>query len=201
MKYTEILQNIKEPIFSLQDLAMLGQKVIPSQISEMAKKGDLIRLKNGIYAISSRQNEISMEHVAFRLYSPSYVSLEWAMHKHGLMPDVPFNVTSVSPKPTRAFKNGKGTFFYRSIKRDYFFGYEKKEDRAGQPYLLAEPEKALLDYFYFNLPSLKTKGDIEGLRLNPFTLKELDVKKIGSYSKMFNNKSLDYLVLCLLQIK
>ena len=45
MKYTQLLENLKTPIFSLHDLAMLGQKAIPSQISNLAKKGDIIDIK------------------------------------------------------------------------------------------------------------------------------------------------------------
>ncbi|OHA42430.1 MAG: hypothetical protein A3H68_00470 [Candidatus Taylorbacteria bacterium RIFCSPLOWO2_02_FULL_46_40] len=197
MKYTELLENLKKPIFSLQDLALYGQKIIPSQLSVMADKGDIIRLKNGLYVIASRKDNLAPEHIAFRLYEPSYVSLEWALQKHGLMPEIPFNVTSVTAKTTRTFTNFFGSFFYKSIKPDLFFGYEKREDVLGQPYLLAEPEKALLDYLYFNLSHIKTDTDVEGLRLNPFTIKELDEKKLASYAKIFDSERLDHILLCL----
>jgi len=197
VKYTQLLENLKKPIFSLQDLVLYGQKVIPSQISGMAKKGDIIRIKNGLYALASRKNDLAPEHIAFRLYEPSYVSLEWALQKHGLMPDIPFNVTSVTAKATRTFKNPFGAFFYRSVKPDLFFGYEKREDAPGQPYLLAEPEKALLDYLYLNLPRIRGEHDIEGLRLNPFALKELDAKKLIAYARVFDDRRLDHVISCL----
>ena len=197
MKYTQLLENLKTPIFSLHDLAMLGQKAIPSQISNLAKKGDIIRLKNGLYLIASRKNDVMSEYVSSRIYDPSYISMEWALYKHGLMPDIPFSVTSITAKPTRDFQTPLGLFIYKSVKPDLFFGYTKREDASGQPYLLALPEKALLDYFYFNLPRLKDQDDIDSLRLNPFTLKEMDVKLLREYARVFDNPRLDSLISCL----
>jgi predicted transcriptional regulator of viral defense system len=197
MKYSELLENLKSPIFSLHDLAILGQKAIPSQISNFAKKGDIIRLKNGLYLIASRKSDVMLEHIAFRMYDPSYVSLEWALYKHGLMPDIPYNVTSVTAKPTRDFKTPLGSFIYKSMKPDLFFGYMKKEDVADQPYLLALPEKALLDYLYQNLSRLNGQADIDGLRLNPFTVKKLDTKILREYARVFDNPRLDSLISCL----
>jgi predicted transcriptional regulator of viral defense system len=197
MKYSQLLQNLKNPIFSLHDLAMLGQKAIPSQISNFAKNGDIIRLKNGLYLIASRKNDVVSEYAASRLYDPSYVSLEWALYKHGLMPDIPFSVTSVTTKTTRDFQTPIGLFIYRSVKPDLFFGYEKKEDVLGQPYLLALPEKALLDYLYLNLSRLHDCEDIDGLRLDPFTMKELDAKILREYARVFDDPHLDSLISCL----
>lgn len=198
MKYTQLLETFKEPIFSLQDLALIGQKNIPSQLSALTQSGDFIRLKNGLYVINSRKDDVASEHIAFRMYEPSYVSLEWALHRHGLMPDITYNVTSITTKTTRTFKNVFGSFIYKNIKRDLFFGYEKKEDKPGQTYLLAEPEKALLDYLYLNLSRLRGADDLEELRLNPFTVKELNAKKLREYAAVFNNKKLNEIVSCLL---
>ena len=197
MKYIQLLENLKTPIFSLHDLALLGQKAIPSQISNLAKKGEIIRLKNGLYVIASRKNNVMSEHIAFRIYDPSYVSLEWALYKHGLMPDIPYNVTSITAKSTRDFKTPFGSFLYKSVKPDLFFGYTKREDVADQPYLLALPEKALLDYLYFNLSHLKNQADIDGLRLNPFIVKELNTKILREYAQVFNNPRLNSLISCL----
>jgi hypothetical protein len=197
MKYTQLLENLKNPIFSLHDLALLGQKIIPSQISSFTKNGDIIRLKNGLYVVASRKNDVVSEHIAFRMYDPSYVSLEWALYKHGLMPDIPYNVTSITAKPTRDFETPFGSFIYKSVKPDLFFGYVKREDAPDQPYLMALPEKALLDYLYLNLSRLKNQEDIDSLRLNPFTVKSLDEKILREYAHVFNNPRLDTLISCL----
>jgi len=193
MKYTELLKNLKDPIFSIQDLKLMGYKIIPSQISSYSKKGQIIKLKNGLYLIADKKDIVITENVAFKMYEPSYISLEWALSQYGIMPEVIYNITSVTTKATRKFKNGFGLFIYKSIKKNLFWGY-KKEEKNGQVYLIAQPEKALLDYIYFNLPKIKKISDLDDLRLNKFVIKELDKNKLKKYTKIFNNKEISKII-------
>jgi predicted transcriptional regulator of viral defense system len=189
MKYTELTGKVKEPIFSIQELKLLGLKVIPSQLSFFVKAGQLLRLKNGLYAFANQKNLIVSEAISFRIYEPSYISLEWALHYYGFIPEMVYNITSITTKTTRNFKNVFGVFIYRNIKPNLFWGYEKRE-KNGQPYLIAEPEKALLDYLYFNLSRIKTASDFEELRLNISTINALDINKLLRYADLFENKRL-----------
>lgn len=189
MKYINLLEKVKYSIFSLQDLRLLGEKVYPYQLSQWAKKGYLLKLKNGLFAFSERKGELKIEAIAFNLYQPSYVSMEWALAKYGLIPEMAYNCTSVTTKTTRSFKNKLGNFTFRNIKESMFFGYRKVEEN-GQIYLIAEPEKALLDYLYLNMKKIKDKNDIEELRLNEFAVKELDRKKIKKYADAIHNKKI-----------
>ena len=187
MKYIELLENLKDPIFSVQDLRLSGNKVIPSQFSSSVKKGWIIKLKNGLYLLDSKKDLVIPENIAFRVYEPSYISLEWALQVYGLIPEIVYNVTSVTAKTTRKFKNTFGLFSYKNIRPNLFWGY-KKEEKNGQAYLLAEPEKALLDYVYLNRSKLGTDDAVRELRLNREELKTLDWKKLEKYLKVFNNK-------------
>ncbi len=151
----------------------------------------LIKLKNGIYLFTARKDLVSNESVAFTIYQPSYISLEWALSHYGIIPEMVYNVTSVTSKTTRTFKNDIGLFAYRHLKKDLFFGYKKVDDGKGM-YLLAEPEKALLDYLYLNLAKLHDEADIEELRLNRFSMGEaVDKEKLMQYAEVFNSKKLD----------
>lgn len=190
MKYLDLMKKIKDPIFSLHDLKLMDLKVYPYQISEWVDKEYIIKLKNGIYAFSDRVKDIKIEFMAFNMYQPSYVSLEWALSYYGLIPEMVYNCTSITTKPTRTFENKFGAFIYRHIKPSMFFGY-KKMDEQGLPYLLAEAEKALIDYAHLNMHRIKDKGDVEELRLNEFELENLDMKKADRYLKAIGNNRLD----------
>lgn len=190
MKYIEFIKKIKDPIFSLQDLKLLKLKVYPYQLSMWNKKGYLIKVKNGLYVLSEKKNELSNEFISFNLYQPSYVSLEWALSKYGLIPEMVYNCTSVTTKTTRVFKNSFGFFSFRHIKKELFFGYKTVNDK-GEVYLIAEPEKALFDYLYLNLSKIKNQADINELRLNEFEIKKLNKSKIKKFSSLANNKKLD----------
>lgn len=184
---------MSDPIFSIHDLALLGIKIYPYQLSLWSRKKYIQKLKNGLYAISERAKNLKMETIAFNLYQPSYVSLEWALFKYGLIPEIVFNPTSVTAKTTRTFKNNFGLFSYRHLKKELFFGYRKISEN-GQIYLIAEPEKALLDYLYLNSSKIKTQEDIKELRFNEIEIKKLNKVKLRKYAEIANNKNLQKLI-------
>ncbi|MCK4540311.1 hypothetical protein KAU09_04115 [Candidatus Parcubacteria bacterium] len=193
MKYIDLINKVPDPIFSIQDLALMGIKIYPYQLSLWSQKKYIQKLKNGLYAISERAKSLKMETIAFNLYQPSYISLEWALFKYGLIPEIVFNPTSVTAKTTRVFKNNFGLFSYRHLKKELFFGYRKINEN-GQIYLIAEPEKALLDYLYLNSPKIKTQEDIKELRFNEIEIKKLNKTKLRKYTEMANNKNLQKLI-------
>lgn len=189
MKYLELLENTKEPIFSTQDLKNMGYKVVNSRLSYLNKKNQITKLRNGLYILTAKKEFVIPENIAFRLYEPSYISLEWALQAYGLIPEIVYNVTSVTAKTTRKFTNSFGLFIYKNIRADLFWGY-KKEEKNGQSYLIAEPEKALLDYIYLNRSRIGDDEAIRELRLNQDILKSLDWNKINEYLRIFANKKL-----------
>ncbi len=198
MKYIELFEKIDSPVFSLQDLKISGIFILPYQISKLNKAGYIKKIKNGLYAFTNKKEIVTPEYLAYKIYQPSYISLESALYHYGLMPEMVYNVTSISTKTTRKFKNDFGIFIYRNIKKELFWGY-KKEEKKGQIYQIAEPEKALLDYIYFNLFKIKDDFDIKELRLNPILLKQLNIKKLKEYTKIFDNKKITKIILKIIQ--
>jgi len=174
----------------LQDLSIAGLTILPVQLSQWLSQGYLIKAKNGVYVFAERRGELAMETISHYLYSPSYISLEWALSVHGLIPELAYNTTAITTRKTMTMKNELGLFIYHSIKKELFFGYKTVQNGVNV-YLLAEPEKALLDYLYLNSAQVVNQDDIDELRLNPFALEELDQEKIKLYLKIFKNKKLE----------
>lgn len=190
MKYLDFFNTFQWPIFSLQDLRIAKIKILPVQLSQWVKNGYLIKLKNGIYAFSERKSGLGLEVISRYLYEPSYISLERALSKHGLIPEIVYNVTAVTTRKTMTLKNVFGVFIFRNIKKDLFFGYNKIKEN-GNVYFLAEPEKALLDFLYLNAAKINNTDDVDGLRLNEIVLGGLNRKKIKEYLKIFNSRKLE----------
>ena len=116
-------------------------------IAMLEKKGLLIRLKRGLYAVSPEISgkELSVGLIANHLYGPSYVSLHWALRWYGLIPERVETVTSITTRHTREFETPLGRFTFRGVSKEYFpIGINSQED-AGLHFLLASPEKALCD--------------------------------------------------------
>jgi hypothetical protein len=73
----------------------------------------------------------------------------WALSYYGLIPEKVVVYTSVTTRVTRRFTNRFGEFRYSKVKREYFRGLASLEiDGCGT--WIAEPEKALLDFWYLS---------------------------------------------------
>ncbi len=194
MKYQDFYKTIKRPYFSRLDISIMGLVVFNYQISSWAEKGYIERIKRGLYIFSEKRNELSPEEISFLIYEPSYISLEFALSHYGFIPEMVYVITAVSAKTTRKFANKFGKFIYRSIKPSLFFGYQIKETKYGK-YLLAEPEKAVLDYLYFNLSRINSKEDIEELRINREMIKKtINRKKFELYAEKFESKKIQKII-------
>ncbi len=194
MKYQDFHKTIKKPYFSRLDINIMKLKLYNYQISLWARKGYIERIKRGLYAFSDRKNEISLEEMSFLIYEPSYISLEYALNYYGFIPEMVYSITAITPRTTRKFTNKFGNFIYRKMDPSLFFGYKVIDTKNGK-YLLAEPEKALLDYFYLNLKNINSKEDIEELRLNCESIKNIiDRKKLESYLEKFNSQKMQNMI-------
>jgi hypothetical protein len=191
MKYNELTAAVHGPVFTRTDLALSGHKVLDYQLSLWVKKGYLMRLKKGVYAFSRDRDKLRGEGIAFLLYQPSYLSMESALAWYGFIPEIVYAYTSVSARITRTFENDFGRFIYRHVKSELFWGYVEMKTDHG-PYLLAEPEKALLDYFYLNLARINSEDDFDSIRLNEEEMgKTLDKDKFMKYLKAFGVKKME----------
>lgn len=196
MNYLEFKKKIQErPVFLSQDLEMFKEdkQVLRNQIGRWQKKGLLINLKKGVYLLNKYDRKISPSRVfiANQLYSPSYISLEYALSFYGLIPERVVDVTCVTARKTQQFRNEFGLFIFRHIQKDGFTGFCVEKDEEGLPYFIASPEKAIVDFLYFNLNIFKKdflKVFKENLRFqNTAPLKK---DKILSLARLFKNKKL-----------
>lgn len=178
------------PVFSLQDVRKVFGDFSYRQLDRWEKKGYLKKLKRGFYCFAEQAfDQNTLFYTANKIYAPSYVSLETALKHYGLIPEEIFQVTSVSTKKTANFETPLGNFAYRQIKPSLYWGY-KLVDFGSQKILLADPEKAVLDYLYIH-PKLKTADDFRGMRLNMDEFKlEINLERFKKYLEMFGSKAL-----------
>ena len=165
-----------------------------NQLTRWQKRGLVIRLKRGIYALNKRDRRVNFSRffLANQLLWPSYVSMESALSYYDLIPETVADVTSVSTKKTSRFTNSIGRFIYQHIKPDAFRGYRTYKDEAGLECLIAEPEKAVVDFLYLNLRKFKTKAKAvfkESYRFQ--NIEELKPKKVLFLAGLFNNSRLE----------
>ena len=125
------------------------------------------------------------------IYRPSYVSLHSALSHYGMIPEFVAHTTSVSTLKTARFINELGTFDYRHIKAELFWGYRSIDSASQRKILMASPEKALLDLLYLT-PGLKSEDDMLQLRLDEdYMASEFDLEQVRLYLDRFNSKALN----------
>ena len=123
--------------------------------------------------------------MANHLYGPSYVSLDYALALHGMIPEGVAEVTSVTAKPSRSFTTSLGRFSYSHLPlRFYAIGQQLGKGPAGERFLMASPTKALCDRLVLSrqLPPLSRQAMhdwlVQDLRLEPELLGALSLVEL-----------------------
>ena len=185
--YKELIAK-KYYIFSFEDLCIFYPEEKRSNLRQYLsrwKKQEWIRsLRKGLYELTYPEGRsVSDFYIANKMYAPSYISLETALSYYSIIPEVSMAVVSVTSKVTRRFKNLQGLFLYRSVRPKAFRGYII-EKHNGLDVLIAEPEKALVDYLYFKTLRGGT-FDKKAERIDQKRVEQLNKKKLESYAKIY----------------
>jgi len=161
-----------------------------SQLYRWQKKGYIKKITRSNYIFSDLELKDHMKiKIANDIYHPSYVSLEYALNHHGLIPETVYSPTSVSTKKTYTISSSIADFHYRHIKPSLYFGY-LVEELDGVKYKMASIEKAFLDYLYLN-PEVNNQKIAEELRIDlDYLIAEFDKKKFKGYLQRFQSKAL-----------
>jgi len=195
MTYTEFKNHFRNfPIISVSQIFSDNQgiQVLRNQLNRWQKRDLIIKLKQGLYILNENDRKIHPSRIflANAMYAPSYVSTEYALGYYDLIPEKVEDVTSVTTKNVKKFRNAFGTFVYQHVKTDLFFGFKEIQDENKLPVFIAEPEKAMLDFIYLNLSNFKNKNkDVftESYRFQNLGL--LKRKKLIEYARRYNNKA------------
>lgn len=207
----KIRQKIDRDVFDYQTLlSALPDYARPrDKITRLLAGGDIVRVKKGLYCFGEafRGEPISREYLANLIYGPSYVSLDYALSYHGLIPERVETVTSVTTGRSRAFTTPLGHFSYRTLsERRYAVGTALEQ--AGQThFLMATPEKALADKVWADSRfSGQRVADYEAyllddLRVSPEALRDLDGSRLAVIAKAYSSRKIDRLLSCLKRLE
>jgi len=157
------------------------------KITNLINKGQIIRVKKGLYIFGQdyRKRPYSREIIANLIYGPSYISQDYALSYYGLIPERVETLTCVTTGRTRKFDTPVGMFTYLMIPLEAFqVGMARIELQDGGSFLIATPEKALVDKIYLDrkvgIRSQKELREylLSNLRIDPQRLIDLDADSI-----------------------
>jgi predicted transcriptional regulator of viral defense system len=197
-------RHISHEEFDYQTLLHgLGQYSRPrDKISDLLRKGVIVRVKKGIYIFGEnyRRRPFSREVLANLIYGPSYISLDYALHYFGLIPERVEAVTSVTTGRSRKYATPVGLFSYRMIPLAAFrIGMDRVELDDGRSFLIATPEKALADKIRDDRGNgLQSQGRLmdyleNDLRVDPAALARLDGAQLVEIARRYRSRKLQLL--------
>ncbi len=192
MNYDYLLTKLgRQGFFDLASVVQIAnepRKSIQMQLYRWCKNERLVPLRRGMYAIPELYNAqpINPAELANHLYSPSYISLQWALGYYGLIPERVVTFTSISSRVPRSFENAYGMFAYRHIKPRAFFGYRPIviDNRKVR---MAEPEKAMLDLWYMESGEW-SRDRLAEMRFQNVEL--INIKRLANYAERFDSARL-----------
>ena len=211
-----------QPVFLLRDKSFneeidhnfikfaLNQYASPRNVlTGLLKKEQLIRVKKGLYTFGDRYRKrlISLEVLANLIYGPSYVSREYALQYHGMIPESVHEITSMSIKRHKQFDTPLGVFSYQPINKNVFsIGVNLVRFSHYHCALIASPEKALADYIYSREDKIMgidelTKILLEDYRIDEEKLIQLDRELLSKIAIQYNHSNIKLLELAICELK
>ena len=189
----------KLPYFGIDNLKIL--KLSPNYLRiilfRLAKRGEIIRLKKGIYASKKmvermeKENKFSsfLEFLAVKIYSPAYLSLEYVLYENNILTEMPKNFTLITKNKTATFLNRFGVFIYHKLKDKLFLGFTI--ERANNLLIYkATKAKALFDFLYLRKREILNKEMARELRLNLGEFRPKEKKELKSYVDLEGSKKM-----------
>lgn len=157
------------------------------KIARWLAEGQLVQLRRGLYVLGKdwRAAPASLPLLANALLGPSYVSLEFALSWHGLIPEGVREVSSVTSRRGRLFETPLGRFSYLHVPLAWFaIGVRMEVGPDGLSFLMASPTKAICDKVALTRRLQAVSGKsmrvflLEDLRLEPEAVRALDQEVI-----------------------
>lgn len=200
----DIRLNARGDVVDYQQLVSLlpGYSKPRDKIGALLSRGDLIRVRKGLYVLGERHRHspIDRELLANLIYGPSYVSLEYALSRHGIIPERVENVTSVTTGRPRRFVTPFGVFTYRPLPPARYVPGVQWTGGGDTPHLIATPEKALIDTVWADKRlRAASRRDVEtylvgDLRADVTRLAALDMERLAGIAAAFASRKIDLLV-------
>ncbi|MFK5882629.1 MAG: hypothetical protein QM482_10510 [Sulfurospirillum sp.] len=193
--------RIIEHMTLAQVLSNLGYKRINDKIVQLKNKGVITPLKTGLYIYNPVYDEVllSKEIIANVLLGPSYISFDYALWYHGLIPESVHEIQSATTKRSKSYNTPFGVFSYKQTKKELYNIALEIHNSKGGSFIIASKEKALCDKVYYTKDiQIRSKNAMmefleDDLRLDLDELMESDIKVFQEYYNITKSKKIQLL--------
>jgi hypothetical protein len=197
----DLRRRIEGEEFDYQTLldSLKGYEHPRDKITRLLRKSAIIRVKKGIYVFGPKyaRRPFSREILANMIYGPSCISLDYALHFHGLIPERVEAITSVTTGRGRRFDTPVGLFIYHRIPLAAFpIGVDQVQIEGGRSFLMATPEKALADKIQDDRGTgIRSQNEMrkylmQNLRIDTESLEKLSAESLAALSEKYGSRKL-----------
>ncbi len=163
------IQTIGRPVFTTREVALLtggSLSTISHRLKRIEREGVIRRVARGLWCDPSNPRFTPFLLVSFLAGGHrAYVSFFSALNLHGMIEQVPQIIYCATTGHTRLKRTPMSTFSFHRIHPNFFAGFDWY--RGGREFLIATPEKALVDSLYLSsrrgkrfrfLPEIELEG-------------------------------------------
>lgn len=145
-------RGLRRPVATTGELSALSGRSLSATVqalNRLAEEGLVLKIHRGIWAEAGNE-QLSQYSVIPFLFPRhrAYVSFVSALHLHGIIEQIPQAVTLASPLHTRVFHTALGAYHVHRIDPSFFGGFGWYKETGS--FLIADPEKALIDCLYLS---------------------------------------------------
>lgn len=165
---------IKTTAILLEELKQYANPV--SKLSRMVKNGVYIQIVKGLYETDPTTPGYLL---AGSIYGPSYLSFEFALAYHSMIPEAVYTFTSATydKKKKKKYETPFGTFTYRDVPAEAYSLGVLIVREGDYSYQIATPEKALCDTLYTKNPVANQK-ELQSLLFEDMRIDETEFSKL-----------------------
>lgn len=163
------IRKMGRPVFTTHELTALSGKSpssVVQSLNHLVKQGLLMKIYRGVWAEPSPRAVSPFEIIPYLFARRRvYVSFISALHLHGIAEQIPQVMTLASTAHTSTLRTKAGVFSVHQIAPALFDGFDWY--KGDGHFLIAEPEKALIDSLYLSSRKKKQFGSFPELDFPP----------------------------------
>ena len=146
------IKKLHRPVFTTYELSAISEKSLSTTtqaLNFLQKQGLIFRIYRGIWVEADNKKLSPYTVIPFLFPRQSaYLSFISALHLYGIIEQIPQIITIASTTHTKIIQTEIGTFSIHRIAPTFFNGFKWYKETGT--FLIAEPEKALIDCLYLS---------------------------------------------------
>lgn len=182
------IKRLNRGIFTTHELCASSGKSrssVTQALNFLRKEGVIFKIYRGLWAEAGSQRLSPYAVSQFLLpHHRAYVSFISALHLHGLIEQIPQVITLATTGHTKTIRTKIGTYCFHQIHPLFFDGFDWYKGTGS--FLIAEPEKALVDSLYLSTRKKRQFGHFPELDFP----KSFSIKKARGWIKTIPERAI-----------